>query len=348
MTTTPRTPALRLSGVSKNFGPVRAVGGLDLDDRARARSWPSSAPTAPARRAPSTWCSGLTRPDTGSVEVLGLTPREAIGHGLVSAVMQTGGLLKDLTVAETVRLTASLFARPAASTRCWRGPASPRSATARSASAPAASSSGCGSRWRCCPTPTLLVLDEPTTGMDVEGRRAFWSAIREDAAAGPHGPVRHPLPRGGRRVRRPDRAGQPGPDRGRRHRGRDQGARLGPDGPGHAARRRPRRRSRALPGVDAVEVRGDTVLVHADRLRRGRALPAHRTPTPTTSRSPPQPRGGVPRPHPTHRLGAPTHEHLDRHSTPQRQPTAASARCGGFNPTLLASSCGGCCATGAR
>ena len=31
--------------------------------------------------------------------------------------------------------------------------------------------------------PGLLILDEPTTGMDVEGRREFWNAIRADAAA---------------------------------------------------------------------------------------------------------------------------------------------------------------------
>jgi ABC-2 type transport system ATP-binding protein len=34
------------------------------------------------------------------------------------------------------------------------------------------------------PDPELLVLDEPTTGMDVEGRRSFWSAIRKDAEQG--------------------------------------------------------------------------------------------------------------------------------------------------------------------
>src|SRR5213075_1366136 len=32
--------------------------------------------------------------------------------------------------------------------------------------------------------PELLVLDEPTTGMDVEGRREFWGAIRADAGRG--------------------------------------------------------------------------------------------------------------------------------------------------------------------
>ena len=42
--------------------------------------------------------------------MLGLEPRQAIARGLVSAVMQTGGLLKDLTVRETVQYTASLFA----------------------------------------------------------------------------------------------------------------------------------------------------------------------------------------------------------------------------------------------
>src|SRR5213083_1302613 len=52
---------------------------------------------------------GLSEPTAGEVSVLGLRPRQAIARGLVSAVMQTGGLLKDVTVRETVAYTASLF-----------------------------------------------------------------------------------------------------------------------------------------------------------------------------------------------------------------------------------------------
>ena len=53
---------------------------------------------------------GLSRPTGGAVEVFGMAPRQAVRKGLVSAVMQAGGLLKDLTVAETAQYTASLFA----------------------------------------------------------------------------------------------------------------------------------------------------------------------------------------------------------------------------------------------
>ncbi|GGN15747.1 response regulator receiver domain-containing protein [Microbacterium lacticum] len=53
---------------------------------------------------------GLSEPDGGRVAVFGQSPRAAIAHGLVSAVLQTGGLLKDITVRETLALTGSMFA----------------------------------------------------------------------------------------------------------------------------------------------------------------------------------------------------------------------------------------------
>lgn len=98
--------------------------------------------------------------------------------------MQSGGLLKDLTVAETVALTASLFAdtRPV-------GEVLDRAGILDLAHRRVGKCSG-GEQQRLrfalalLPEPDLLVLDEPTTGMDVQGRRDFWAAIRQDALRG--------------------------------------------------------------------------------------------------------------------------------------------------------------------
>src|SRR4051812_19100735 len=53
---------------------------------------------------------GLTTPTSGTAEVFGRAPRQAVVSGQVSAVLQTGGLLRDLTVRETVRMIASTYA----------------------------------------------------------------------------------------------------------------------------------------------------------------------------------------------------------------------------------------------
>src|SRR5699024_1737684 len=54
---------------------------------------------------------GLTEPTTGSITSFGAAPRRAVHDGRVSAVLQTGGLLHDLTARETVRMIASTFPR---------------------------------------------------------------------------------------------------------------------------------------------------------------------------------------------------------------------------------------------
>lgn len=127
---------------------------------------------------------GLARPDSGTVRVYGKTASAAVARGEVSAVMQSGGLLKDYTVRETVQFMASLFAnsRPTAEVL-------ERAGIAHIADRRVAKCSG-GEQQRLrfaialLSDPRLLVLDEPTTGMDVEGRRDFWDAIRNDAKRG--------------------------------------------------------------------------------------------------------------------------------------------------------------------
>jgi ABC-2 type transport system ATP-binding protein len=172
-----------LRGITKRFGAVTAVDDLDLTIEP-GEIVAFLGPNGAGKTTTVDMVLGLNRPDSGSVEVYGRTPRAAVSHGLVAAVMQTGGLLKDLTVRETVELTAALFAhaRPIDEVldRAGIGDIAGRRV--------GKCSGGQQQRLRFAmallPEPELLILDEPTTGMDVEGRREFWNAIRADAERG--------------------------------------------------------------------------------------------------------------------------------------------------------------------
>lgn len=185
--TSTRAAAVSLSGVTKDFTngrqSVHAVRGIDLELQ-QGEIVAFLGPNGAGKTTTIDMILGLSRPTTGTAQVLGMEPRQAIARGLVSAVMQTGGLLKDLTVRETVAYTASLFAdtRPVDEVIANAG------ITDIAGRRVAKCSGGEQQRLRFAMAllsdPALLLLDEPTTGMDVEGRRAFWSAIRRDAAQG--------------------------------------------------------------------------------------------------------------------------------------------------------------------
>lgn len=180
---TTAVPAIELRGLTKSFGRVHAVRGIDLTVRP-GEIIAFLGPNGAGKTTTIDMMLGLSRPDGGSVQVYGMGPSAAVRHGLISAVMQTGGLLKDLTVAETLRLTASLFSdtRPVAEVLARAGISDLGDRRVGKCSG------GQQQRLRFAmallPDPELLVLDEPTTGMDVTGRRDFWAAIREDAEQG--------------------------------------------------------------------------------------------------------------------------------------------------------------------
>jgi ABC-2 type transport system ATP-binding protein len=175
--------AIDLRAIRKNFGAVQAVRGVDLAI-APGEIVALLGPNGAGKTSTIDMVLGLSAPTAGQVTVYGMTPRKAIERGLVSAVLQTGGLLKDLTVAETVQYTASLFATAKPVRDVLH-----RAGIAAIADRKVAQCSG-GEQQRLrfamalLPDPDLLILDEPTTGMDVEGRRAFWAAIRQDTQRG--------------------------------------------------------------------------------------------------------------------------------------------------------------------
>ncbi len=175
--------AIELSDLHKNFGSVQAVRGIDLKV-ASGEIVAFLGPNGAGKTTTIDVILGLSQPAKGQVSVYGMQPRQAISRGLVSAVMQTGGLLKDLTVAETARYTASLFTQSQPVAEVLR-----RAGIAEIADRKVGKCSG-GEQQRLrfamalLSDPELLILDEPTTGMDVEGRRGFWGAIRQDTARG--------------------------------------------------------------------------------------------------------------------------------------------------------------------
>ena len=257
-----RPLAISLTGLHKNFGHVRAVQGIDLRIAA-GEIVALLGPNGAGKTTTIDMILGLSQPSTGFVSVYGMQPRQAINRGLVSAVLQTGGLLKDLTVAETARYTASLFAssKPVAEVLQRAG------ITAIADRKVGKCSGGEQQRLRFAmallPDPELLILDEPTTGMDVEGRRGFWAAIRQDAE---HGRTvlfathyleeadayadRIVLLRHGEVV-----ADGTGAEVKALAAGRTVRATLADANEAEL---------RAIPGADNVEVRGDTILIHAN------------------------------------------------------------------------------------
>ena len=175
--------AVHLRNLTKRFGPVTAVNDLSLQIES-GEVVAFLGPNGAGKTTTIDMLLGLAQPDAGTVRVYGTTPEDAIARGDVSAVMQNGGLLKDFTVEETVAYTASLYshAKPVDEVL-------DRAGIAAIADRRVAKCSG-GEQQRLrfamalLSDPRLLVLDEPTTGMDVETRRAFWGAIREDAERG--------------------------------------------------------------------------------------------------------------------------------------------------------------------
>jgi len=175
--------AIDARGLTKSFGRVHAVNGIDLQV-APGEIVAFLGPNGAGKTTTIDMLLGLSKPDSGSVTVYGHSPRGAIARGQVSAVLQSGGLLNDLTVRETVTLTSTFFAnsRPVDEVLERAGI---RDIGGRMVGK---CSGGQQQRLRFAMAllsdPGLLMLDEPTTGMDVEGRRDFWGAIRQDAARG--------------------------------------------------------------------------------------------------------------------------------------------------------------------
>jgi ABC-2 type transport system ATP-binding protein len=179
----PETPALEIRGLTVTYGATTAVHALDLQIP-RGETVALLGPNGAGKSSAVNAALGLFRPTAGTVQLLGRDPQDAVRTGSVGAMLQHGGLPSEARVGEVLRLVAGRYADhwPLADLVATTGIDGLLDRRTEALSG--------GQRQRVllalalAGTPPLLVLDEPTSAMDVEGRRAFWTTMRSLAERG--------------------------------------------------------------------------------------------------------------------------------------------------------------------
>jgi ABC-2 type transport system ATP-binding protein len=168
---------ITLRQLSKSYRAVRAVRGVDLAI-APGETVALLGPNGAGKTTTIEMILGLTRPDHGAVSIFGKTPAEAVRAGWVGAMLQTGSPLDHLRVRELVSLMASYYPHPLPLDEVLALTGADEFARQWTTKL----SGGQAQRVRFAAAlvgdPDLLLLDEPTASLDVEGRRAFWQAMR--------------------------------------------------------------------------------------------------------------------------------------------------------------------------
>jgi ABC-2 type transport system ATP-binding protein len=182
------TVEVQVSGVeatdlTKSYGSIDAVRGIDVSI-APGEIVALLGPNGAGKTTTIDMILGLTRPDHGSVSVFGLQPTAAVHAGKVGGMLQSGSPLDHLRVRELVALMASYYPHPldVDDVLCMTG----TDGFAKQWTTKL--SGGQAQRVRFAGgivgNPDLLVLDEPTAAIDVEGRHEFWQAMRAMAERG--------------------------------------------------------------------------------------------------------------------------------------------------------------------
>ncbi len=175
--------AVTLDGASKSFGAVHAVDAVDLTIRA-GETVALLGPNGAGKSTTIGMLLGLRSPDTGTVRVLDITPGEAVAGGRIAAMLQEGGLMPDVTVAELVGFVRGLYPEPLPLGRVLETAGLAGLEKRRVDRLSGGQTQRLRLALALAGDPEVLVLDEPTAGMDVESRRAFWENMRAHAASG--------------------------------------------------------------------------------------------------------------------------------------------------------------------
>jgi ABC-2 type transport system ATP-binding protein len=177
------TPAISLRAVTKQYGAVKAVDGLDLEI-ARGRTVALLGPNGAGKSTTVGMLMGLTSPDSGQVRVGGASPRSAVAAGGIAAMLQDCGLMPGVTIGELIELGRRCYPRPLPVGRALELAGLAGLERRRVDRLSGGQVQRAKFALVAVADPEVMLLDEPTRALDVQGRREFWTAMRAYAATG--------------------------------------------------------------------------------------------------------------------------------------------------------------------
>src|SRR6202020_2382112 len=169
--------------VSKVYGRLRAVDGLTLDLRA-GETVALLGPNGAGKSTSLDMLLALRKPTSGRIAMFGSDPYHAIKSGRVGAMLQSGGLMPEVTVRELVSLVASLHPRPLPVETTMKQAGIDKFADQRVDKLSGGQTQRVRFALAIAGECDVMVLDEPTTAMDVETRRLFWANMKAEVAEG--------------------------------------------------------------------------------------------------------------------------------------------------------------------
>lgn len=177
-----QTPA-QFTRVTKRYGDIEALRGLDLTIRPGelvALLGANGAGKTTAVRA----LLGLSEPTSGEVRVFGGNPRDAKSRTRIAAMLQTARVPETLRVREHIDLFSSYYPHPRPIAEVIEAAGLQGLERRKFGELSGGQQKRVLFAIALCGNPDLLVLDEPTVGLDVEARRALWKQIRAFVATG--------------------------------------------------------------------------------------------------------------------------------------------------------------------
>ena len=180
----PRSDVLaRACGVRKSYGPVTALDGVDFALTA-GETVGLLGPNGAGKSTLLNLLTGLRQPDSGRMELFGRDPRNPLARQLLGTTPQATSVPATLRVRETVDFVGSHYADPVPTAELLDGfglgPAAGKQCGGLSG----------GQQRRLLVAlalvgrPRLVILDEPTTGLDVEARENLWERLADYRAGG--------------------------------------------------------------------------------------------------------------------------------------------------------------------